>query len=213
MTITRILVTFFVTSCAFPQQTKYPPTVNLTPDDVANEQNYRQPLRPQFHYTPIQGHIGDATGLIYYRGEYHLFNMYDEWSQRRLDHKQWGHAISTDLIHWVQMPGVLDKVIDNSPGSGSGIVDWNNSSGLRKGPEKTLFIFYTDYKRGTCIAFSRDRGRTWVRHPKNPVLAGVDDIRDPLASGIRQPTNGEWCATKPRASPSIDRVIWCNGRI
>ncbi|MGA2149663.1 MAG: glycoside hydrolase family 32 protein [Bryobacteraceae bacterium] len=169
-----------MTSCAFPQQTKYPPTVNLTPDEVANEQNYRQPLRPQFHYTPIQGHIGDSTGLIYYRGEYHLFNIYDQWSQRRLDHKQWGHAISTDLIHWVQMPGVLDKLIDNSPGSGSGIVDWNNSSGLRKGPEKTLLIFYTDYKRGTCIAYSRDRGRTWVRHPKNPVLAGVDDIRDPL---------------------------------
>src|ERR1043166_6552158 len=81
---------------------------DLTPQEVAGEQHYRQSLRPQFHYTPIQGHIGDATGLIYYRGEYHLFNMYDEWSQRRLAHKRWGHAVSPDLVHWEQLPAVLD---------------------------------------------------------------------------------------------------------
>ena len=56
---------------------------DLTPQEVAGEQHYRQPLRPQFHYTPIQGHIGDATGLIYYRGEYHLFNMYEKAAQLR----------------------------------------------------------------------------------------------------------------------------------
>src|SRR3984957_13656280 len=152
---------------------------DLTPEEVADQQNYAQPLRPQFHYTPIQGHIGDATGLIYYRGEYHLFNMYDEWSRKRLDHKRWGHAISTDLIHWQQLPAVLDTIVDNRPGSGSGVVDWENSSGLRQGPEKTLLIFYTDYKKGSCIAYSRDRGRTWVRYGKNPVIAGAEDARDP----------------------------------
>jgi len=152
---------------------------DLTAAEVASQQNYDQPLRPQFHYTPIQGHIGDATGLIYYRGEYHLFNMYDEWSRRRLAHKRWGHAVSTDLIHWEQLPAVLDTILDNKPGSGSGVVDWNDSSGLRQGPEKTLLIFYTDYQKGSCVAFSRDRGRTWVRYGKNPVIAGAEDARDP----------------------------------
>jgi sucrose-6-phosphate hydrolase SacC (GH32 family) len=83
------------------------------------------------------------------------------------------------LIHWKQLPPLLDTTLDNKPGSGSGIVDWNDSSGLRSGQEKTLLIFYTDYKRGTCIAYSRDRGRTWTRHEKNPVIAGADDARDP----------------------------------
>jgi len=157
-----------------------PADVDLTPEAVANEQNYNQPLRPQFHYTPIQGDLNDATGLIYYRGEYHLFHMYDEWSRIRAAHKRWGHAVSNDLVHWQQLPAVLDTLLDNTPGSGSGVVDWNDSSGLRTGPEKTLVIFYTDYKRGTCIACSHDRGRTWVRYGKNPVIAGAADARDPL---------------------------------
>jgi fructan beta-fructosidase len=163
-----------------------PALAQITPDDlaysteeVAGQQHYRQPLRPQFHYTPMQGHIGDATGLIYYAGEYHLFHMFDEWSQRRSSHKRWGHAVSTDLVHWTQLPAILDTLLDNSPGSGSGVVDWKDSSGLRVGAEKALLIFYTDYKRGTCMAYSRDRGRTWVRYANNPVIAGTEDARDP----------------------------------
>jgi sucrose-6-phosphate hydrolase SacC (GH32 family) len=152
---------------------------DITPDQSAVGRNYAHPLRPQFHYTPIQGHLGDATGLIYYKGEYHLFNMYDEWSRRRAAHKQWGHAISTDLVHWRQLPGVLDAQVDNRPGSGSGVVDWNNSSGLAAGDERTLLIFYTDYRAGTGVMFSRDRGRTWTHFAKNPVIAGSDDARDP----------------------------------
>src|SRR5690242_10816926 len=77
-----------------------PEDVDLPPDTVAGQQHYNQPLRPQFHYTPIQGDLNDATGLIYYRGEYHLFHMYDEWSRIRAAHKRWDHAISTDLVHW-----------------------------------------------------------------------------------------------------------------
>src|SRR5580698_11234646 len=96
-----------------------PADVDLTPEAVANEQNYNQPLRPQFHYTPIQGDLNDATGLIYYRGEYHLFHMYDEWSRIRAAHKRWGHAVSNDLVHWQQLPAVLDTLLDNTPGSGS----------------------------------------------------------------------------------------------
>jgi fructan beta-fructosidase len=105
--------------------------------------------------------------------------MFDPWSQKRMAHKQWGHAVSTDLIHWKQLPGLLDKTLDNSPGSGSGVVDWNNGTGLRAGPDKTLIIFYTDYKLGTCVAFSHDRGRTWTRYGQNPVIGGADDARDP----------------------------------
>jgi fructan beta-fructosidase len=153
---------------------------DLTPAEVADQQNYDQPLRPQFHYTTIQGHIGDATGLVYYKGEYHLFNIFDEWSRKNgAPHKRWGHAISTDLLHWTQMPAVLDTIIDHAPGSGSGVVDWNNSSGLRTGTEKTIVVFYTDYAKGSSILYSNDKGRTWTRYKNNPVLDGFANIRDP----------------------------------
>src|SRR2546423_222676 len=83
-------------------QTPRPPdsTFDITLEEIAGQRHYNHPLRPQLHYTPLQGHIGDATGLFYYAGEYHLFYMYDQWSRRRLAHKQWGHAVSRDLIHW-----------------------------------------------------------------------------------------------------------------
>lgn len=188
-----------------------PEEVDLTPEAVADQQHYNQPLRPQFHYTPIQGTIDDPTGLIYHRGEYHLFHMYDEWSRIRAAHKRWGHAISPDLIHWEQLPGVLDTQIDNHPGSGSGLVDWNNSSGLRIGPEKTLVIFYTDYERGTCIAYSHDRGRTWRRYGKNPVIAGAADARDPTV--FWYPPASEWRMVRYEKSGfafyrSLDLLRW-----
>src|SRR5258706_12306714 len=50
------------------------------------EDPYTERYRPQFHFSPRKGWIGDPDGLIRYRGEYHLF-----W---------WGHATSTDLVHW-----------------------------------------------------------------------------------------------------------------
>ena len=50
---------------------------------------------------------------------------------------------------------------------------------LRNGPEKTLLLFYTDYKKGSCILYSSDQGRTWVRYKRNPILPGFEDIRDP----------------------------------
>lgn len=147
-------------------------------DDVFHQMHYDQPLRPQVHYTPITGQIGDATGLILYKGVYHLFYMYDEWSKRRRFNKSWGHAVSSDLVFWEQRPQILNTRLDNAPGSGSGMVDWNNTLGLQSGVEKTLVVFYTDYGRGTSIAFSRDAGKTWIRHKDNPVIPRHEDRND-----------------------------------
>jgi len=147
--------------------------------DVFDNMNYDQPLRPQVHYTPLTGQIADATGLVKYKGTYHLFYMSDEWSKQRRDNKNWGHATSNDCIFWTQEPPVTNSIIDNRPGSGSGIVDWNNSLKLRRGVEKTLVVFYTDYGRGVALAFSNDAGKTWIRHKANPVIPSHNDMRDP----------------------------------
>src|SRR5580698_1965103 len=122
------------------------PSYDIDPAEAARNQHYQQAERPQFHYTPIQGHIGDATGLIFYKGEYHLFYMSDKWERRRNRHKCWGHAVSGDLLHWEELPSVLDPVLDHKPGSGSGFVDWSNALKLESGSEKTLVICYTDYQ-------------------------------------------------------------------
>ena len=162
---------------AKPDKNQPDPYYDIDPLEAAQNQHYRQPYRPQFHYTPIQGIIGDATGLLLSQGGYHLFYMSDKWERRKNRHRCWGHAISRDLLHWEELPSILDPVLDNKPGSG--IVDLNNTLNLQSGKQPTLAVFYTDYRKGSCIAYSNDAGRTWTRHSRNPALAGVNDIRDP----------------------------------
>jgi sucrose-6-phosphate hydrolase SacC (GH32 family) len=106
--------------------------------------------------------------------------MFDEWSRQRGENKNWGHATSSDCVHWEQQPAVLNTVVDNRPGSGSGIVDWNNTLNLQSGTEKTLVLFYTDYGRGISLIYSRDEGKTWVRHKNNPLLPIKSGFRDPM---------------------------------
>ncbi len=176
--ITSIFLTFAITLSAQDQTNNSTDPYRLSYQEVFDNMHYDQIYRPQVHYTPITGQIADATGLIVYKGEYHLFYMYDEWSKSRRDNKNWGHATSYDIIYWDQKSQILNTVIDNRPGSGSGIVDWNNTLGLQSGVEKTMVVFYTDYGRGSCIAFSRDAGKTWIRHKNNPVIPMKEGRRD-----------------------------------
>ncbi|HYG23772.1 MAG TPA: glycoside hydrolase family 32 protein [Verrucomicrobiae bacterium] len=167
------------------------PSFDISPEEAAANQHYNQPLRPQFHYTPIQGFVGDATGLIYDNGTYHLFYMSDKWERRKNRNKRWGYATSSDLLHWSEKPSVLDPIHDNKPGSGSGIVDWDNTLGLQTGRQKTLVVYYTDYKTGSCILYSTNGGVTWTRHPQNPVLPRIaSNDRDPTV--FWHPQTKQW---------------------
>ena len=55
---------------------------------------FTETYRPQFHFTPAQNWMNDPNGIVYYKGEYHLFFQYnpfgDTWG-----HMSWGHAVST----------------------------------------------------------------------------------------------------------------------
>jgi fructan beta-fructosidase len=66
--------------------------------------------------------------------------------------------------------------------SGSAVVDWNNTSGFQSGAEPPLVAMFTaagnPFTQG--IAYSNDRGRTWTKYEKNPVLGHIAaENRDP----------------------------------
>ncbi|HEY4661662.1 MAG TPA: glycoside hydrolase family 32 protein, partial [Terriglobales bacterium] len=154
---------------------------------VAQNLSYDEPWRPQYHFTPSVNFMNDPNGTVYYKGEYHLFYQYNP-EGNTWGHMSWGHAVSTDLVHWQNLPVALHE----QPGnymiySGSAVVDWNNSSGLCKNPDpddlSCLIAIYTAAykdKQKQHIAFSNDRGRTWTNYSGNPV-ADLDapDFRDP----------------------------------
>jgi len=138
--------------------------------------------------------MNDPNGLVFFEGEYHLFYQYypdaKVWGPMH-----WGHAISTDLVHWQHLPIALYPDSLGYIFSGSAVIDYKNTSGLGK-PEKPAMIAIYCYhspvleKAGKNnfqtqgMAFSLDKGRTWTKYSGNPIVPnlGIRDFRDPKVS-------------------------------
>jgi fructan beta-fructosidase len=163
-----------------------------------SERLYQETYRPQFHFSAKKNWLNDPNGLVYYKGEYHLFFQHNprglEWGPNT-----WGHAVSDDLIHWKQIEHAIEPDEMGWIWSGSAVVDWENTGGFQTGDEKILIAFYTtgdtiarpEKPCVQCIAYSNDLGRTWARYEKNPVLDHiVGQNRDPKV--IWHEPTGNW---------------------
>lgn len=145
---------------------------------------YHETYRPQFHYTPAENWMNDPNGLIYYKGRYNLFYQYnpsgDTWGNM-----SWGHAVSTDLVHWKQLPVAIPQDANEMIFSGSVVLDRNNTSGLGTKGNPPLVAVYTSDQKATGIqeqslAYSTDGGLTWTKYSGNPVLdINSQNFRDP----------------------------------
>ena len=169
--------------------------ITLADDILDSDDLYHELLRPQFHFSSRRGWINDTNGLVYYDGEYHLYYQHNPygWDHSRNDYnKTWGHAVSTDLIHWTELPGVIHPDHLGTIYSGSAVVDEDNTTGFQTGKEKPIVAVYTSaggrspWSQGKAfsqsIAYSNDRGRTFTPYEGNPVQPNIEYInRDPRA--------------------------------
>lgn len=139
--------------------------------------------RPQYHLMPPANWMNDPNGPFQWKGRYHLFYQYAPVVSNT-GMKYWGHAVSTDLVHWKNLgialaptPGGPDK---NGCWTGSAVVSngvptlvytgatWSQESeraARAKGliPERQM------------VAVSADPDdpdqRSWRKIPQNPILA------------------------------------------
>ena len=167
-----------------------------------------EPYRPEYHFTPTKGWMNDPNGLVYLDGEYHLFFQYypdsTVWGPMH-----WGHAVSKDLVNWEELP---IAIFPDSLGyifSGSAVLDHENTSGFGTAENPPIVAIYTYHdvegeKSGAedfqtqGIAFSTDKGRTWVKYDENPVLKnpGIRDYRDPKVTQVSNSDGSkEWIMT------------------
>ena len=142
-------------------------------------------FRPGFHFTPPQNWLNDPNGLVYLGGEYHLFFQYNPFGNS-WGHMSWGHAVSTDLVHWEHLPVAIPEKDGIMVFSGCAVVDKNNSSGFGVNGQPPLVLVFTGHRNAAPrnedqrLAYSNDRGRSWTFFEGNPVLdIGSSEFRDP----------------------------------
>lgn len=143
-------------------------------------------LRPRLHFTAPYGWLNDPNGLIYYKGQYHLFYQHlpggVDWENVKM---YWAHAVSDDGIIWKDLPIALapDQPYEDYPGGGC----WSGSSLEYDGK---LYVFYTGcvgegetLAQTQNIAVSND-GVHFEKYEGNPIIKtppefGRADFRDP----------------------------------
>ena len=145
--------------------------------------------RPDFHLTPRTGWMNDPNGFSYYQGRYHLFYQYYPY-ESKWGPMHWGHAASSDLLHWEYLPCALapDEAYDR---------DGCFSGGATVLPDGRQLLMYTGVVKehlerdiyrevqAQCIAVGN--GIDYEKYGQNPVLDERDipegssrfDFRDP----------------------------------
>ncbi len=133
--------------------------------------------RPNLHFSPRAGWMNDPNGMIRVGDVWHLFFQHDPDSVVH-GPMHWGHATSTDLLHWVEQPIALYPTELGTCFSGSAIET-----------EEGVKLFYTahslapsgeDYQVQCLVHADADFSR-FEGDAANPVVPnpGLVAFRDP----------------------------------
>lgn len=159
-------------------------------DPLAAEGIYHEPGRGQLHFSPARGWMNDPNGLVFYNGEYHLFFQHNPYGTK-WGNMHWGHAVSSDLVHWRELKTALYPDNYGTMFSGGGLVDTDNTSGLGGPGKPPMVLFYTaaeaSWQQG--LAWSTD-GRKFIKLDPPVVGKFTDGNRDPKV--IRHEPSKHW---------------------
>lgn len=155
-------------------------------------------VHPAVHFTANAGWINDPNGLVYDNGTYHLYYQHNPFGVN-WNNMSWGHATSTDLLHWTRLPVAMLPDEEGTIFSGCGLTNEHrdeiqaaaDSNLYRSLPKDALLFFYTaaggshdsacsegkDYTQHT--AYSTDHGLTLQKLPGAVVPFLKTDNRDP----------------------------------
>jgi len=130
------------------------------------------PHRPRYHFLPPANWMNDPNGLIHWQGRYHLFYQYNPF-EAVWGSMHWGHAESSDLVHWTDLPIAL------APGPGEADKD-HVFSGCAVDGDGVPTLIYTGVRveadgsrrEVPCLATSSDGLMTWHKHAGNPIIPG-----------------------------------------
>ncbi len=148
------------------------------PNEPTVKNSYDELYRPQIHFTPAKNWMNDPNGMVYADGTYHLFYQYNpqgnDWGNM-----SWGHATSTDLMHWAEQPVALTRDELGDIFSGSAVIDKDNTADFGANAMVALYTSASGAQQQS-LAYSTDGGKNFTRFASNPVIKNDDDnLRDP----------------------------------
>ena len=150
------------------------------------------PLRPQVHLLPPGSWINDPNGPIWWKGKYHMFYQLNPHAAVWGD-MHWGHAASTDMVHWKHLPIALAPTPGgpDSEGcfSGSAVV-FNGVptfiyTGVQNAPPEQATIRSSKLREEQMLATAEDENLLHWKKAPEPVIATppssikVTGFRDP----------------------------------
>ena len=98
--------------------------------------------RPLYHFVSPEHGLNDPNGLCYWQGKWHLFYQgYPPEDPRQ----HWGHAVSTDLTHWEDLPYAIYPDPERCVYSGATLVE-----------EDRVIAMYHGTECGNIVAVSDD---------------------------------------------------------
>jgi len=129
--------------------------------------------RPQYHFLPPANWLNDPNGVIQWQGQYHLFYQYYPEPLPK-DFKYWGHAVSSDLTHWQNLPIALAP----TPGTPDEGGCWSGCTVDDNGIPTFIYSGFRDGIQTPCLARGSADLVTWEKYPGNPIIAapppGID---------------------------------------
>lgn len=154
-------------------------------------QEYSEQYRPQFHFSPKSGWIGDPDGTIKFNSVYHLF-----W---------WGHAVSKDLVFWTEYPWpMLGGTSSFDYYSGSVVVDTANTAGFGTANDTVAVAVYTMHNKTNGIETQGISSSTSANfkyfnfNSSNPVISSIsNDFRDPQVFWDKQQNRWAMVIARP----------------
>ena len=139
------------------------------------------PTRPVYHFGPPSGWMNDVNGPLLHRGYYHIFYQLNPFHTDARYGTHWGHARSTDLVHWEDLPIAI------WPSTEAGETScYSGTAGFNKDGQP--IILYTSTKKWgqgrnalepfeQWAAVGDDDLINWTKHPDNPSLTLEEDGR------------------------------------
>ena len=138
------------------------------------------PARPLYHFTSPESSLNDPNGLCFWRGNWHLFYQgYPPEDPRQ----HWGHAVSTDLIHWRDLPYAIYPNPEECVFSGATLAE----------PDRVIAMYHGT-KVGNMVATSND-----------PLLLNWEKVTGKAVIPQRRPDGS------PQPFGVFDPCIWKQG--